>query len=193
MNWSEVELHDLMEARFDTFADTLQWRMYGVTVPRFGDPSYNSGYYGTMFDWGGLAGRRHVPSSGLGDRRGGDPRSRGRHALRHVAEEGPADPADDDPRDRPRVESASHVAAHLLSPNSASTSFMNYPWGFTGWRRRRNRILDELRMGLRRRRAEDGCGTPIAPTSSSAVATDREQPEQVPLAGDQRRRSAGQR
>ena len=52
-NWSEVELHDLMEARFDRFANTLQWQMYGVIVPRFGDPSYNSGYYGTMFDWGG--------------------------------------------------------------------------------------------------------------------------------------------
>jgi hypothetical protein len=22
-------------------------------VPRFGDPNYSSGYYGTMFDWGG--------------------------------------------------------------------------------------------------------------------------------------------
>ena len=62
-----------MEARFDTFADTLQWRMYSVIVPRFGDPNYSSGYYGTMFDWGGWQARRHVPSSGLRHRRGGDP------------------------------------------------------------------------------------------------------------------------
>ena len=52
-NWSEAELHDLMEDRFDRFANTLQWNTYGVVVPRFGDPNYSDTYYGTMFDWGG--------------------------------------------------------------------------------------------------------------------------------------------
>ena len=46
-------MHDLMEDRFDRFANTLQWNTYGVVVPKFGNPNYNSGYYGTMFDWGG--------------------------------------------------------------------------------------------------------------------------------------------
>ena len=51
--WSETELHQLMENRFDLFANTLQWNLYGVVVPWFGTTSADIGYYGTMFDWGG--------------------------------------------------------------------------------------------------------------------------------------------
>ena len=53
-NWDLGELHDLMENRFDRFANTLQWNLYGVVVPRFGiGESYDSGAYGVMFDFGG--------------------------------------------------------------------------------------------------------------------------------------------
>jgi hypothetical protein len=130
-NWSEVELHDLMEARFDTFADTLQWRMYGVTVPRFGDPSYSPGYYGTMFDWGGW--------------QAGDTFLRQGCAIAEEAIRGREVGTlyDTSPKkDRLILQTLIHEIGHTWnlphtwqrtsSPNSASTSFMNYPWGFTG-------------------------------------------------------------
>jgi hypothetical protein len=130
-NWSEVELHDLMEARFDTFANTLQWRMYGVIVPRFGDPGYNSGYYGTMFDWGGW--------------QAGDTFLRQGCALAEEATRGREVGTlyDTSPKkDRLLLQTFIHEIGHTWNlphswlrssaPNSASTSFMNYPWGFTG-------------------------------------------------------------
>ncbi|MHC4741291.1 MAG: zinc metalloprotease [Planctomycetota bacterium] len=52
-NWSAVELHQLMEDNFDKFSNSLQWNVYGVVVPRYGDPDYDSGTRGVMFDWGG--------------------------------------------------------------------------------------------------------------------------------------------
>jgi hypothetical protein len=130
-NWSEVELHDLMEARFDTFANTLQWRMYGVIVPRFGDPGYNSGYYGTMFDWGGW--------------QAGDTFLRQGCAIAEEAIRGREVGTlyDTSPKkDRLILQTLIHEIGHTWnlphswqrtsSPSSASTSFMNYPWGFTG-------------------------------------------------------------
>jgi len=51
--WSVLELHDLMEARFDSFSDTPQWKLYGVVVPRIDNPSSTSVMLGVMFDWGG--------------------------------------------------------------------------------------------------------------------------------------------
>jgi hypothetical protein len=130
-NWSEVELHDLMEARFDTFANTLQWRMYGVIVPRFGDPAYNSGYYGTMFDWGGW--------------QSGDTFLRQGCAIAEEAIRGRENGTlyDTSPKkDRLILQTFIHEVGHTwnlphswqrgVAPSSASTSFMNYPWGFTG-------------------------------------------------------------
>ena len=130
-NWSEAELHDLMETRFDLFADTLQWKTYGVIVPRFGDPNYNSGYYGTMFDWGGWQ---------VGDtyfRQGcalAEEATRGREAgtLYDTS----------DKKDRLLLQTFIHEVGHSFNlphawqrgtnADSASESFMNYPWGYTG-------------------------------------------------------------
>jgi hypothetical protein len=130
-NWSEVELHDLMEARFDSFADTLQWRMYGVIVPRFGDPNYSSGYYGTMFDWGGW--------------QAGDTFLRQGCAIAEEAMRGREVGTLYDTslkKDRLILQTFIHEVGHtwnlphswsrFTSPSTASTSFMNYPWGFTG-------------------------------------------------------------
>ena len=131
-NWSEVELHDLMEARFDSFANTLQWRMYGVIVPRFGDPGYNSGYYGTMFDWGGW--------------QAGDTFLRQGCAIAEEATRGRETGTlyDTSPKkDRLLLQTFIHEVGHTWNlphawqrrprrRTAASTSFMNYPWGFTG-------------------------------------------------------------
>ena len=129
-NWSEAELHDLMEDRFDSFSDRLQWNLYGVIVPRFGDPSYNSGYYGTMFDWGGW----QVGDSFL--RQGfaiADDATRGRTSgtLYDTAVE----------EDRLVLQTLIHEAGHAfnlphtwdrtVNDDSGSESFMNYPWGYT--------------------------------------------------------------
>ena len=130
-NWSEAELHDLMEDRFDQFADTLQWNLYGVVVPRFGDPNYASGYYGTMFDWGGWqAGDTYlrqgaaVAFDALQGRVSG--------TLYNTAAK----------RDRLFLETFAHEVGHAFnlphswqrsaSQDSASESFMNYAWGYTG-------------------------------------------------------------
>jgi hypothetical protein len=131
VNWSEVELHDLMEARFDTFSDTLQWRMYSVIVPRFGDPNYDPGYYGTMFDWGGY--------------QAGDTFLRQGCAIAEEALRGREVDTlyDTSPKkDRLILQTLIHEIGHTWnlphtwqrtsSPNTASISFMNYPWRFTG-------------------------------------------------------------
>ena len=130
-NWSEAELHDLMETRFDLFSNTLQWNTYGVIVPRFGDPNYNSGYYGTMFDWGGWQ---------VGDtyfRQGcalAEDATRGREvgSLYDTS----------DKKDRLLLETFIHEVGHSFNlphawqrgtnADSGSESFMNYPWGYTG-------------------------------------------------------------
>ncbi|AEG44271.1 hypothetical protein [Isoptericola variabilis] len=129
-NWSEVELHDLMETRFDSFANTLQWRMYGVVVPRFGNPGYSSGYYGVMFDWGGY--------------QSGDTFLRQGCAIAEDAIRGRAGTLYDTAaeEDRLLLQTFVHEVGHTWNlphswqrtdaPSSASTSFMNYPWGYTG-------------------------------------------------------------
>jgi hypothetical protein len=129
-NWSEAELHDLMEDRFDSFADTLSWNLYGVIVPKFGDPNYNSGYYGTMFDWGGW----QIGDSFL--RQGwavAEDATRGREVddLYETS----------DKKDRLILQTMIHEAGHAfnlphswqrtINPDSGSESPMNYPWGYT--------------------------------------------------------------
>jgi hypothetical protein len=129
-NWSEAELHDLMEDRFDNFSDRLQWNLYGVIVPRFGDPGYNSGYYGTMFDWGGW----QVGDSFL--RQGfaiAEEATRGRTSgtLYDTAAK----------EDRLMLQTLIHEAGHAFNlphtwqrtvdDDTGSESFMNYPWGYT--------------------------------------------------------------
>jgi hypothetical protein len=129
-NWSEAELHDLMETRFDGFSNRFQWNLYGVIVPRFGDPNYNSGYYGTMFDWGGW----QVGDSFL--RQGfaiAEDAIRGRTS-------GTLYDANDE-KDRLILQTLIHEAGHAFNlphtwqrtanPDSGSESFMNYPWGYT--------------------------------------------------------------
>ena len=130
-NWSEAELHDLMEDRFDSFSDRLQWNLYGVIVPRFGDPSYNSGYYGTMFDWGGW----QVGDSFL--RQGfaiADDATRARTSgtLYNTAAK----------ENRLVLQTLIHEAGHAfnlphtwqrtVNDDTGSESFMNYPWGYDG-------------------------------------------------------------
>ncbi|MCU7864577.1 MAG: hypothetical protein KZQ92_11455, partial [Candidatus Thiodiazotropha sp. (ex Lucinoma borealis)] len=129
-NWSEAELHDLMEARFDRFSNTLQWNLYSVIVPKFGDPGYNSGYYGTMFDWGGW--------------QAGDTFLRQGSAIAEDAIRGrEVDSLYDSSakKDRLILQTLIHEIGHAfnlphswsrsVNPDSGSESFMNYPWGYT--------------------------------------------------------------
>ena len=130
-NWSEAELHDLMENRFDRFSNSLQWNTYGVVVPRFGDPNYNSGYYGTMFDWGGW--------------QAGDTYFRQGCAIAEEAIRGRTSGTLYDTvakQDRLVLETFCHEVGHSfnlphswqrgVNADAASESFMNYPWGYTG-------------------------------------------------------------
>ena len=130
-NWSEAELHDLMEDRFDRFANTLQWNTYGVVVPRFGDPNYNSGYYGTMFDWGGW--------------QAGDTYFRQGCAIAEDAIQGRSVGTlynTNAKKDRLTLLVFCHEVGHSfnlphswqrgMNADSASESFMNYAWGYTG-------------------------------------------------------------
>lgn len=130
-NWNEAELHDLMEDRFDLFANSLQWNAYGVVVPRFGDPNYDPGYYGVMFDWGPW--------------QAGDTYHRQGAAVAHDAIQGRTSGTLYDTaakKDRLFLETFVHEIGHAFnlphtwsrstSPDSASESFMNYPWGYTG-------------------------------------------------------------
>lgn len=129
-NWSEAELHDLMEDRFDRFANIRQWHLYGVVVPRFGDPGYSSGYYGTMFDWGGWQAGDSFLRQGLAI---ADDAIRGRSVgtlYDSVAE-----------KDRLALQTFIHEVGHafnlphswqrMTNADSGSESFMNYPWGYT--------------------------------------------------------------
>lgn len=129
-NWSEAELHDLMEARFDSFTNALQWNLYGVVVPKFGDPNYNSGYYGTMFDWGGW--------------QAGDSSLRQGFAIAEDAIRGRETGSlydTSDKKDRLILQTLIHEAGHAfnlphswqrsINADSGSESFMNYPWGYT--------------------------------------------------------------
>ena len=131
-NWGVVELNDLMEDRFDRFADRLQWNVYGVVVPRFGDPDYDSSFYGVMFDWGG--------------REGGDEDTYFRQgsavALQAIRSHSADSLYDTDPqRDRLFLQTFIHEIGHnfnlphtwqrTILPDPASQSFMNYPWLFT--------------------------------------------------------------
>lgn len=130
-NWNEGELHDLMEDRFDLFADKLQWNVYGVIVPRFGDPDYNPGYYGVMFDFGGwqtgdtyLRQGAAIALDALQGRVSG--------TLYNTAAKS----------DRFFLETFIHEIGHAFNlphtwsrannPDSSSESFMNYPWEYTG-------------------------------------------------------------
>ena len=130
-NWDEGELHDLMENRFDQYANTLQWNLYGVVVPRFGDPNYSPGYYGVMFDWGGY--------------QAGDTYHRQGAAVAHDAIQGRVSGTlynTAAKRDRFFLETFVHEAGHAFNlphtwqrstdSDPASESFMNYPWGYTG-------------------------------------------------------------
>jgi hypothetical protein len=130
-NWDEGELHDLMEDRFDRFANTLQWNTYGVVVPRFGDPNYSPGYYGTMFDWGGW--------------QAGDTYFRQGAAIAEEAIQGrDVDNLYDTnaKKDRLTLQTFCHEIGHSfnlphawqrgVNADSASESFMNYPWGYAG-------------------------------------------------------------
>jgi hypothetical protein len=130
-NWSEAELHDLMEDRFDRFSNTLQWNTYGVVVPRFGDPNYSSGYYGTMFDWGGW--------------QAGDTYFRQGCAIAEEAIRGRTSGTLYDTtakEDRLLLETFCHEVGHSfnlphtwqrgVNADAGSESFMNYPWGYTG-------------------------------------------------------------
>ncbi|MEN8124853.1 MAG: hypothetical protein ABFR32_06935 [Bacteroidota bacterium] len=130
-NWSEVELHQLMEENFDQFGNRLQWNVYGVVVPRFGDPAYNSGYYGTMFDWGGW--------------QTGDTFLRQGFAIAEDATRGRTSGTlynSSAKVDRLVLQTFCHELGHAfnlphswsrnLSPSTSSNSFMNYPWNYTG-------------------------------------------------------------
>jgi len=130
-NWDEGELHDLMETHFDHFANTLQWNCYGVVVPRFGDPNYNSGYYGVMFDWGGWqAGDTYLRQGAAIAYDALQGRSSG--TLYNTAAK----------KDRFFLETFAHEIGHAfnlphtwqrsVNTDSGSESFMNYPWGYTG-------------------------------------------------------------
>ncbi len=130
-NWDEGELHDLMEARFDQFANKLQWVTYGVVVPRFGDPNYNSSYYGTMFDWGPW--------------QSGDTYHRQGAAIAYDAIQGRNVGSlynTAAKKDRLLLETFIHEIGHSFNlphswsrtdnPDMGSESFMNYPWNYTG-------------------------------------------------------------
>lgn len=130
-NWDEAELHQLMEDNYDKFGNYLQWNVYGVVVPKFGDPNYDSGYYGTMFDWGGW--------------QTGDSYLRQGAAIAEDAIKGRSVGTlynTSDKKDRLILQTFCHEIGHAFNlphswqrsnnPDSASESFMNYPWGFTG-------------------------------------------------------------
>ena len=129
-NWSEAELHQLMEDNFDRFGNYLQWNVYGVIVPRFGDPNYNAGYYGTMFDWGGW--------------QAGDTFLRQGFAIAEDATRARSSGSlynNDAKRDRLVLQTFCHELGHAFNlphawqrsvdDNPASNSFMNYPWRYT--------------------------------------------------------------
>ena len=129
-NWDEGELHDLMEDRFDQYTNKLQWVTYGVVVPRFGDPNYNSGYYGTMFDWGPW--------------QSGDTYHRQGAAIAYDAIQGRSSGTlynTAAKKERLLLQTFIHEIGHSFNlphswqrsnnPDMGSESFMNYPWNYT--------------------------------------------------------------
>lgn len=148
-NWDEGELHDLMEDRFDLFVNTLQWNLYGVVVPRFGDPNYDPDYYGVMYDWGGW--------------QTGDTYFRQGAAVAYDAIQ--AKTTDTlyntaAKKDRLFLETFIHEIGHAFNlphtwsrtanADSASQSFMNYPWSYTGgsgttWSQKENDFWSDFR------------------------------------------------
>ena len=130
-NWDVGELHDLMEDNFDRHSNIQQWNLYGVVVPKFGEPNYDSGFYGVMFDWGG-----YQP---------GDTFLRQGFAIAEDAIKGRSEGTlynTDAKKDRLILQTFVHELGHAFNlphswsrsaaPSSASKSFMNYPWGYTG-------------------------------------------------------------
>ncbi|MBN1189664.1 MAG: hypothetical protein JXA46_07925 [Dehalococcoidales bacterium] len=130
-NWDEGELHDLMETHFDNFADTLQWNCYGVIVPKFGNPNYNPGYFGVMFDWGGW--------------QTGDTYLRQGAAIAYDALQGYSSGTlynTAAKKARFFLETFVHEIGHAFNlphtwsrtdnADSGSKSFMNYPWRYSG-------------------------------------------------------------
>lgn len=130
-NWDEGELHDLMEDHFDRFANRLQWNLYGVVVPRFGDPYYNDTYFGTMYDYGGWQAGDTYFRQGV---------AVADEAIRSHTEGNLYDT--DAKKDRLFLQTFIHEVGHAFNlphtwdrttfGDDASESFMNYPWGFTG-------------------------------------------------------------
>jgi hypothetical protein len=133
--WNHSELHDLMEDRWSDFADVHQWNVYGIIVDRMsGNMSgtgYNSGLYGVMFDFGTW--------------QPGDAYLRQGCAIAHDALMGRTSGTlynTAAKQDRFFLETFVHEVGHNFNlphtwqrgnnPDSASNSFMNYPWGYTG-------------------------------------------------------------
>jgi hypothetical protein len=124
--WSWGELHDLMENRFDLFADSLQWNVYGVVVPEF-----EAAARGAMFDWGGW--------------QAGDTYLRQGAAIAYdtILDTTVGTLYDTDVEmDRLLLKIFCHEVGHAFNlphpwartanPDSASTSFMNYNHLYTG-------------------------------------------------------------
>ena len=133
--WNYSELHDLMEDRWSDFANVHQWNVYGIIVDRMsGNMSgtgYDSGLYGVMFDFGNwqpgdqyLRQGCAIALDALLGRVSG--------TLYNTAAK----------QDRFFLETFVHEVGHNFNlphtwqrqnnPDSASNSFMNYPWGYTG-------------------------------------------------------------
>jgi hypothetical protein len=133
--WNYSELHDLMEDRWSDFANIHQWNVYGIIVDRMsGNTSgtgYDSGLYGVMFDFGtwqpGDAYLRQGCAIAFDALMG-----RVSDTLYNTATK----------QDRFFLETFVHEVGHNFNlphswgrgnnPDSASNSFMNYPWGYTG-------------------------------------------------------------
>jgi len=133
--WNYSELHDLMETRFSHFADIQQWYVYGLIVDRMAGSvsgsGYNSGLYGVMFDFGAW--------------QAGDTHLRQGCAIAYDALMGHVSGTlynTAAKRNRFFLETFVHEIGHNFNlphtwqrsdnPDSASNSFMNYPWGYTG-------------------------------------------------------------
>ena len=125
-DWDWAELHDLMEARFDLYANTLQWNVYGLVVPWFED----HGVYGIMFDWaGGQPGDTFFRQGAAMARDATIGRVSGT-LYNTVAKQ-----------NRLLLWTFAHEIGHAfnlphtwsrnINPNAASVSFMNYPWGYS--------------------------------------------------------------
>ncbi|MFX0202121.1 MAG: hypothetical protein ACFFCW_38915 [Candidatus Hodarchaeota archaeon] len=141
LNWDFGELHDLMEAHFDRFSNTLNWNLYGVVVPRFAHENtdlYRPDLLGVMFD--------------LGRWQAGDTYHRQGAAVSYQAIESVSVPVPahsvtdlydtDAEKDRLFLETFIHELGHVfnlphtfqrtVNRDDASQSFMNYTSLYTG-------------------------------------------------------------